>query len=101
MKVDLPEPDGPITLTNSAGSIDRLTPLRARHLDITHPVDLGQIGNRNDRHETLYLRRPNCRMSGDPLLPLWDEEPLSGVVILVTSVVPGSRLSRLTELGRS
>ena len=50
MKVDLPEPEGPVTARNSPASTSRLTPRRALHLDVAHPVDAGQVANGDDWH---------------------------------------------------
>ncbi len=43
MNVDLPEPDGPVTATNSPALISSDTPRKRADLVVAHPVDLGEI----------------------------------------------------------
>ena len=96
MRVDFPEPDGPMIDTNSPGSRSTLTPRSACTLTSPILVNLGQVTHSDDGHIdplcTLpligYRRGPRCGISGEPLLPLGGAGPLSGVETLVTSCVP-------------
>ena len=50
MNVDLPEPDGPVTATNSPASMERLTPPERAHLHVAHGVGLRDVLDCDDRH---------------------------------------------------
>ena len=46
MNVDLPEPDGPVTATNSPGSTSRFAPRSARTVDFADVVGLDEVADR-------------------------------------------------------
>ncbi len=48
MKVDLPDPEGPVTQTNSPGTDVKGRAPQGAHLDVSDLVGLGQIPDRDD-----------------------------------------------------
>jgi hypothetical protein len=48
IKVDLPDPEGPMMASTSPGFNRETDPAQGMHLDLTHLVDLGQVFNAND-----------------------------------------------------
>ncbi len=74
MKVLLPEPEGPMTATNSPGAIARLDPVERPHLDLAHLVDPDEILDPNDVGSTSSESPAAARSSGDRRAP-WDCGP--------------------------
>ena len=53
IRVDLPDPDGPVIATNSFSSMRMETPVECVHLDVALAVGLGDVDQLDDRRRGL------------------------------------------------
>ena len=69
MNVLLPEPEGPMTATNSPGAIVDRNPVERPDLHLAHLVDPDEVPDPNDRHPTQNLRPPPAPGAAGPPMP--------------------------------
>ena len=84
IRVDLPEPDGPITATSSPGWTDRETPREGVHGGVARAVAPGDVAGHDDRAAVVvHAGRSGCGGSGESACH-W--EPPEGWVLMTATL---------------